>query len=143
MFEESIKFPDFRYLERFFQNFMTCGNPVITSITTTNHTICTATFTSTAVTINTPSFTTVTPSTCPTCDQWTLCWALLHQHHVLQQWTVPTCARSRLSQVGGQVAAGQEGWAEGEGWLQAALLLGRGHLGEDRAQRVRLCDSVL
>lgn len=67
----------------------------------------------------------------PTCHQGALCRALLHEHHVLKQWTVravPACSRSGLGQVGGQVAPGEEGRAEGEGWLQAAVLLGRRHL---------------
>lgn len=56
---------------------------------------------------------------------------------MLKQWTVrtvPACSRSGLGQVGGQVAAGEEGRAEGEGWLQAAVLLGRRHL-EKRESR--------
>lgn len=84
-----------------------------------------------------------TASVCtPTCYQGALCRALLHEHHVLKQWTVravPARSRSGLGQVGGQVAAGEEGRAEGEGRLQADVLLGRRHLdgrqesGEGRA----------
>lgn len=50
---------------------------------------------------------------------------------MLKQWTVravPACSRSGLGQVGGQVAAGEEGRAEGEGRLQTSILLGRSHL---------------
>lgn len=68
----------------------------------------------------------------PTCHQGALCWALLHEHHVLEQRTVgavPARSRSGLGQVRGQVAAGEEGRAEGEGRLQTSLLLCRGHLG--------------
>lgn len=66
-----------------------------------------------------------------TCHQGALSRALLHKHHVLEQGTMRTmsaCSRSRLSQVGGQMATGDERRAEGEGWLQTSILLGRGHL---------------
>lgn len=74
---------------------------------------------------------TVTFITIPTCHQRALGWALLHEHHVLQQWavcTVSPCSCCRLSQVWGQVATREERRAEGEGWLQTTVLLGWGHL---------------
>lgn len=64
-----------------------------------------------------------------TCHQRALGWTLLHQNHVLQQGAVSAVApRSRIPEVGAQVAAGEEGGAEGEGWLQASVLLRRGDL---------------
>lgn len=47
---------------------------------------------------------------------------------------VPARSRSGLGQVGGQVTAGEEGRAEGEGRLEAAVLLRRRHLGEEGEQ---------
>lgn len=69
--------------------------------------------------------------TTPTCHQGALCRALLHEHHVLEQRTVgavPARSGYGLGQVGGQVAAGEEGRAEGEGRLQTSILLCRSHL---------------
>lgn len=66
-----------------------------------------------------------------TCHQGALCWALLHEHHVLKQRAVrgvPACSCPCLGQVGSQVAAGEKRRAEGERWLQAPIRLGRGHL---------------
>lgn len=70
----------------------------------------------------------------PTCHQGALRRALLHEHHVLKQWTVcavPARPRSALGQVRGQVAAGEERRAEGERRLQTSVLLRRRHLEEE------------
>lgn len=71
----------------------------------------------------------------PTCHQGALCWALLHEHHVLKQravcW-VRACSCPCLGQVGSQMAAGEKRRAEGERWLQAAIRLRRGHLEKSR-----------
>lgn len=68
----------------------------------------------------------LTFSETPTCHQRALCWALLHEHHVLKQRAVRGVAatsRPGLGQVGSQVAAGEERRAEGERRLQAAVRL--------------------
>lgn len=49
--------------------------------------------------------------------------------------TMSTGSRSSLGQIRGQVAAGQEGRAEGEGRLQTPILLGRGHLQKKKNTR--------
>lgn len=79
----------------------------------------------------------------PTCHQGALCWALLHEHHVLKQWAVcrvPACSCPCLGQVGRQMAAGEKGWAEGKRWLQAAIRLRWGHL-EKSGKMVKNADS--
>lgn len=66
-----------------------------------------------------------------TCHQGALCWALLHEHHVLKQRavsSVPACSCPCLGQVGSQMATGEKRRAEGERWLQAPIRLGWGHL---------------
>lgn len=71
----------------------------------------------------------------PTCHQGALCWALLHEHHVLKQRAVcrvPACSCPGLGQVGSQMAAGEKRWAEGERWLQAGIRLRWGHLEKSR-----------
>lgn len=62
----------------------------------------------------------------PTCHQGALRRALLHEYHVLKQWTVPTVATrsSSLSQVGAQMATREKRRAKREGRLQTAILLG-------------------
>lgn len=75
-----------------------------------------------------------------TCHQGALRRALLHEHHVLEQRTVRSvsaCSRPRFGQVRRQVAAREEGRAEGEGRLQARILLGRGHLGRKETMNLR------
>lgn len=67
----------------------------------------------------------------PTCHQGALCWALLHEHHVLKQRavrSVPAWSCPCLGQVGSQMATGEKRRAEGERWLQAPIRLGWGHL---------------